>query len=339
VTGLVLAFLLADVATRGWVHTALLGGVGGAAQETVRRAGAVHSPWMQRRRQRLSQTRFGRARLAAAGTLRTGGRVLVQGVRHGWPQGHRRAVERLPQRRALWRDRRARMWRWLFEGTPEERQDVPGRGGSVTGPGPVPGSGLPPAPRTGGGHPATPRPGVPRGAGDSTEDSGGDSAGDSSGAAGGDVPSVEKPGQPGGDSEQVEQTGDAPMPHQTQDGPPQETTVVVPGTAETVPAHIQAGLEFAQQLTDGLGEQVSRLAEWATRHAEAAQALGMKGAMVGPWQDVADTFQGLHAAFQQAADMAMQAARHEERELSRAVEAADGTTADVDDVRVGALRQ
>ena len=118
-------------------------------------------------------------------------------------------------------------------------------------------------------------------------------------------------------------------------GTPTATTTTV-GTAESIPAHMDAGDQLAAALTDA-ADNLRQLVDAATRHMEAAEALGITGSVLGGFSDTADAVRAAVDALTAAADTATATATAERQQLAPVVESVSGAPL-TDRPTVGQLR-
>ncbi len=358
VTGLLLAMLFADLVTGGWVHSTLIGGATGAARETW----ADLSPRIPTKVKRSRAVRAGRA--VGVGAL-YGGAAVARGVRTGVVPGVRAGHSRWRSQRHYWhraRDAwtRFRLWR-------EQRTSRP-----VGGPAPAPTGSGPDRPSPGGGGPGggrgrTPGPRTTTGSGTAaTAPAAGGAAAPAPGSGAPPAPgSTPAPGRerepqpvagsgsapaPGADRPDLrlipggatattgtttDTTTDSSTPTSQEDTTVTTTTVdtYAPNTTtEDVPAHIQAGLDFADAVEDIAEQYTCALEDTVRRHITSAESIpGFPPSLQGQWEDdVAGPLSMVSALLKQAAEGARGAAEAERRALQESVDAADSAPADSD---------
>lgn len=103
-------------------------------------------------------------------------------------------------------------------------------------------------------------------------------------------------------------------------------------TTEDVPAHIQAGLDFADAVEDIAEQYTCALEDTVRRHITSAESIpGFPPSLQGQWEDdVAGPLSMVSALLKQAAEGARGAAEAERRALQESVDAADSAPADSD---------
>lgn len=113
-------------------------------------------------------------------------------------------------------------------------------------------------------------------------------------------------------------------------------TVTTPTTAETVYQHVSNGLDIAT-MAEGITEQIGLALTALTDHAEAAAAVGINGAPLAAWQDVASSLSAGLDSITGAVDQARNAASLEDDSLRPLIE--HSASAPVEDrVTVGDTR-